>query len=154
MRYLGTCDGNMEEGSLRADVNVSVRKVGSKDFGTRCEIKNVNSIRAVARAIEYEANRHVELIESGERVVQQTRLFDAKTEKTKKMRNKEDEDDYRYFPDPDLMPIQLTDELLAEIQKSLLDLPQEKCERYQKDFGLSAYDASILVSEKTIDDYF
>ena len=154
LRAIETSDADMEKGNFRCDVNISVRKEGEKKLGTRCEIKNVNSIRAVARAIEYEANRHVELIESDERVVQQTRLFDAKTEKTKKMRNKEDEDDYRYFPDPDLMPIQLTDELLQDIEKSLPELPQEKSEKYQKDFCLSVYDASILVSEKAIDDYF
>lgn len=154
LRAINTSDADMEKGNFRCDVNISVRKIGEEKLGTRCEIKNVNSIKAVAKAIEYEANRQVELLESGEKVIMQTRLFDATTETTKKMRNKEEEDDYRYFPDPDLMPIILTDEFLAEIKATLPELPQEKCERYQKEFGLSQYDAEILVSEKSIDDYF
>ena len=112
MRYLGTCDGNMQEGSLRADVNVSVRKKGTKDFGTRCEIKNVNSIKFMQMAIEYEANRQVDLIEDGQSVDQETRLFDTKKNETRSMRSKEDAHDYRYFPDPDLLPLEVSDEFI------------------------------------------
>ncbi len=154
LRAIETSDADMEKGNFRCDVNISVMREGETKFGTRCEIKNVNSIRSVSRAIEIEANRHVELIESGERVIQQTRLFDAKTETTRKMRNKEEEDDYRYFPDPDLMPVNLTDEFLAEIKASLPELPSEKINRYQSQYALSYYDAAVLISEKSINDYF
>lgn len=154
LRAVNSSDADMEKGNFRCDVNISVRKEGETKLGTRCEIKNVNSIRAVAKAIEFEANRHVELIENGEKVIQQTRLFNAETETTKKMRNKEDEDDYRYFPDPDLMPVTLTDELLEQLKSELPELPQEKCERYQKEFGLSIYDSGVLVSQIEIDEYF
>ncbi len=154
LRAIDTSDADMEKGNFRCDVNVSVMREGETKFGTRCEIKNVNSIRSVSKAIEVEANRHVELIESGEKVIQQTRLFDTKLDKTRKMRNKEEEDDYRYFPDPDLMPINLTDEFLAQIKASLPELPSEKIERYQSQYGLSYYDASVLISEKSINYYF
>ncbi len=123
MRYLGTCDGNMQEGSLRADVNVSVRRAGDKKFGTRCEIKNVNSIKFMQMAIEYEANRQVELLEDGKEIDQETRLFDTKKNETRSMRSKEDAHDYRYFPDPDLLPLKLEQKLIDDLKKSLPELP-------------------------------
>ena len=154
MRYLGTCDGNMQEGSLRADVNVSVRKVGDKDFGTRCEIKNVNSIKFMQMAIEYEAKRQVELIESGEKIDQETRLFDTKKNETRSMRSKEDAHDYRYFPDPDLLPLNIDQKIIDDLKKSLPELPDQKKERFIKDYNLSAYEANVLVSEKEISNYY
>jgi len=154
MRYLGTCDGNMQEGSLRADVNVSVRKVGEKKFGTRCEIKNVNSIRFMQMAIEYEAKRQVELIENNKRIDQETRLYDTKKNITRSMRSKEDAHDYRYFPDPDLLPLNLKQSLIEKLKKELPELPDEKKERFIKEHGLSAYEANILVSEKEVSDYY
>ncbi len=154
MRYLGTCDGNMQEGSLRADVNVSVRKVGEKEFGTRCEIKNVNSIKFMQMAIEYEAKRQVELIESGEKIDQETRLFDTKKNETRSMRSKEDAHDYRYFPDPDLLPLNIDQKIIDDLKKSLPELPDQKKERFIKDYNLSAYEANVLVSEKEISNYY
>jgi len=154
MRYLGTCDGNMQEGSLRADVNVSVRKEGDKKLGTRCEIKNVNSIKFMQMAIIYEAQRQVELLESGKTIDQETRLFDTKKNETRSMRSKEDAHDYRYFPDPDLLPLSLDKELIERIKKDLPELPDQKKERFIKDYSLSAYEANVLVSEKEISDYF
>jgi aspartyl-tRNA(Asn)/glutamyl-tRNA(Gln) amidotransferase subunit B len=154
MRYLGTCDGNMQEGSLRADVNVSVRKEGDKKLGTRCEIKNVNSIKFMQMAIAYEAKRQVELIESGKSIDQETRLFDTKKNETRSMRSKEDAHDYRYFPDPDLLPLNLDKELIENIKKNLPELPDQKKERFIKDYSLNAYEANVLVSEKEISDYF
>ena len=154
MRYLGTCDGNMQEGSLRADVNVSVRKVGDKKFGTRCEIKNVNSIKFMQMAIEYEAKRQVELIESGKTIDQETRLFDTKKNETRSMRSKEDAHDYRYFPDPDLLPLKLEQKLIDDLKKSLPELPDQKKERFIKEYSLTPYEANVLVSEKEISDYY
>ena len=154
MRYLGTCDGNMQEGSLRADVNVSVRKEGDKELGTRCEIKNVNSIKFMQMAISYEAKRQVELLESGKSIDQETRLFDTKKNETRSMRSKEDAHDYRYFPDPDLLPLNLNKELIENIKKNLPELPDQKKERFIKDYSLNAYEANVLVSEKEISDYF
>ena len=154
MRYLGTCDGNMQEGSLRADVNVSVRKEGDKELGTRCEIKNVNSIKFMQMAIAYEAKRQVELLESGKSIDQETRLFDTKKNETRSMRSKEDAHDYRYFPDPDLLPLNLDKELIENIKKNLPELPDQKKERFIKDYSLNAYEANVLVSEKEISDYF
>jgi len=154
MRYLGTCDGNMQEGSLRADVNVSVRKVGDKKFGTRCEIKNVNSIKFMQMAIEYEAKRQVELIESGKSIDQETRLFDTKKNETRSMRSKEDAHDYRYFPDPDLLPLKLEQKLIDDLKKSLPELPDQKKERFIKEYSLTPYEANVLVSEKEISDYY
>jgi len=154
MRYLGTCDGNMQEGSLRADVNVSVRKAGDKKFGTRCEIKNVNSIKFMQMAIEYEARRQVELLESGQIIDQETRLFDTKKNITKSMRSKEDAHDYRYFPDPDLLPLKLDESLIEKLKKQLPELPDQKKDRFIKDHNLSPYEANILVSEKEISDYY
>ena len=154
MRYLGTCDGNMQEGSLRADVNVSVRKVGDKKFGTRCEIKNVNSIRFMQLAIEYEARRQVKLLESDKKVNQETRLFDTKKNATRLMRSKEEAHDYRYFPDPDLLPLKLEQSLVDKLKKELPELPDEKKERFIKEHNLSSYEANILVSEKEISNYY
>lgn len=164
VRYLGTCDGNMDEGSMRADVNVSVcrpgdyekfRETGSfKHLGTRCEIKNVNSMRFVAQAIEYESRRQVDLIEGGNVVEQQTRLFDNKSGTTRAMRSKEEAHDYRYFPDPDLLPLELDDGFVERIAASLPELPDAKKARFINDYGLSAYDAGVLVSEKETADFY
>ncbi len=153
LRYLGTCDGNMEEGSLRADVNVSVRKPGGK-FGTRCEIKNVNSIRFIGQAIEHEARRQVDLIEDGGTVDQETRLFDPKSGKTRSMRSKEEAHDYRYFPDPDLLPLEFDDAFVADIRATLPELPDDKKHRFMEAFGLTAYDAGVLVGERATSDFF
>jgi len=154
MRHLGTCDGNMQEGSLRADVNVSVRKVSDKKFGTRCEIKNVNSIKFMQMAIQYEAKRQIELLEENKMVDQETRLFDIKKNETRSMRSKEDAHDYRYFPDPDLLPLNLNKELIEKIKKNLPELPDQKKDRFIKDYSLTPYEANVLVSEKEISDYF
>jgi aspartyl-tRNA(Asn)/glutamyl-tRNA(Gln) amidotransferase subunit B len=153
MRYLGTCDGNMEEGSLRADVNVSVRRPGEK-LGTRCEIKNVNSIRFIGQAIEHEARRQIEILEEGGIIHQETRLFDAKTGETRSMRSKEEAHDYRYFPDPDLLPLEMTQAYVDGLAKHLPELPDAKRARFISDFGLSPYDADVLVSERESADYF
>lgn len=153
MKYLQTCDGNMEEGSLRADINVSVRKPGD-ELGTRCEIKNVNSIKFIGQAIVYEAKRQIDLIEKGNLVEQQTRLFDPKKGQTRSMRSKEESHDYRYFPDPDLLPLTFTDEFVDEIKKTLPELPDVRRNRFIDQYGLSPYDFSILVSEKETADYF
>ncbi|MHA1517072.1 MAG: Asp-tRNA(Asn)/Glu-tRNA(Gln) amidotransferase subunit GatB [Alphaproteobacteria bacterium] len=153
LRYLGTCDGNMEQGSLRADVNVSVRRPG-EEFGTRCEIKNVNSIRFIGQAIDYEARRQIEMIEDGGTIDQETRLFDAKTGETRSMRSKEEAHDYRYFPDPDLLPLELTQDYVDEIAASLPELPDEKRARFIVDYELTPYDADVLVSERESVDYF
>ncbi len=154
MRYLGTCDGNMQEGSLRADVNVSVRKKGQKELGTRCEIKNVNSIKFMQMAIDYEANRQVDLIEEGNKVDQETRLFDTKKNQTRSMRSKEDAHDYRYFPDPDLLPLELGDKFINDIKLNIPELPDEKKKRFIEKFKLSAYEANILVSDIETSKYF
>ena len=154
MRYLGTCDGNMQEGSLRADVNVSVRQVGDKNFGTRCEIKNVNSIKFMQMAIEYEANRQVELLDEGKKIEQETRLFDTKKNETRSMRSKEDAHDYRYFPDPDLLPLKIEQKLIDDLKKTLPELPDNKKERFMSDYGLNSYEANVLVSEKEISNYY
>lgn len=154
MRYLNTCDGNMDEGSLRADVNVSVRKAGTTELGTRCEIKNVNSIKFMQQAIEYEAKRQVEIIEEGGKIDQETRLFDTKKIETRTMRSKEDAHDYRYFPDPDLLPLILDQEFVNKIKDSLPELPDEKKARLMNDFGLSIYDASIVISDQDISEYY
>lgn len=146
LRYLGTCDGNMEEGSMRADVNVSVRHPG-EPLRTRCEIKNVNSVRFVMQTIEYEASRQVDVLESGGRVVQETRLFDPDKGETRSMRSKEDAHDYRYFPDPDLLPLELDDAFIAECRSSLPELPDAKRARYQSALDLSAYNAQVLTAE-------
>ena len=154
MRYLGTCDGNMQEGSLRADVNVSVRKVGDKKLGTRCEIKNVNSIKFMQMAIEYESNRQVKMLDDGKKIDQETRLFDTKKNETRSMRSKEDAHDYRYFPDPDLLPLKIEQKLIDDLKKTLPELPDNKKERFINDYGLNSYEANVLVSEKDISDYY
>ena len=154
MRYLGTCDGNMQEGSLRADVNVSVRKKGTKEFGTRCEIKNVNSIKFMQMAIEYEANRQVDLIEEGQSIDQETRLFDTKKNETRSMRSKEDAHDYRYFPDPDLLPLEVSDDFIEKLKLEIPELPDEKKKRFIEKFKLSPYEATILVSDNETSNYF
>jgi len=154
MRYLGTCDGNMQEGSLRADVNVSVKKKGAKNLGTRCEIKNVNSIKFMQMAINYEANRQVDLIEDGKKIDQETRLFDIKKNETRSMRSKEDAHDYRYFPDPDLLPLELNNDFIEKIKSEIPELPDEKKKRFIDKFNLSSYEANILVSDKETSEYF
>lgn len=153
LRYLGTCDGNMDEGSMRADVNVSVRKIGDK-LGTRAEIKNVNSVKAVQMAVEYEARRQVDLIEGGGSVVQETRLWDPAKLETRSMRSKEDAHDYRYFPDPDLLPLELDKNWVAQIKQTLPELPDQKKHRFMKDYGLGLYDSSVLIAERVRADYF
>ena len=154
MRYLGTCDGNMQEGSLRADVNVSVRKLGSKDFGTRCEIKNVNSIKFMQQAIVYEANRQIDLVEDEKEIDQETRLFDTKKNETRSMRSKEDAHDYRYFPDPDLLPLEVSDDYINQLKNEIPELPDEKKKRFIEKFELSSYEANILVSDIETSKYF
>jgi aspartyl-tRNA(Asn)/glutamyl-tRNA(Gln) amidotransferase subunit B len=153
LRYLGTCDGDMEKGNLRADVNVSVRKLGAA-LGTRCEIKNLNSIRFIGQAIEHEARRQIEVLEDGGKIEQETRLFDALKGETRSMRTKEEAHDYRYFPDPDLLPLELAPSLVAELQKGLPELPDEKKARFMREFALSPYDASVLVAERETAEYF
>jgi aspartyl-tRNA(Asn)/glutamyl-tRNA(Gln) amidotransferase subunit B len=152
--YLGTCDGDMDKGNLRCDANVSVRRVGVAEFGTRCEIKNVNSIKFLTKAIEFEAQRQVEILESGGTIRQETRLFDSTTGETRTMRTKEDAHDYRYFPDPDLLPLILTEDYIEAIRKTLPELPDQKKQRYITEMGLSPYDASVIVAEKETADYF
>ena len=153
LRYVGSCDGHMEEGSLRADVNVSVRKAGAP-FGTRTETKNVNSVRYVMAAIEFEAHRQVDVLESGGSVAQETRLFDPDRGETRSMRSKEDAHDYRYFPDPDLLPVELSEAFIAACAASLPELPDAKRARFEHDLGLSAYNAAVLTAEKETADYF
>lgn len=153
VRYLGTCDGNMEEGSLRADVNVSVRRPG-EPLGTRCEIKNMNSIRFIGQAIAYEARRQIDIIEDGGTVDQETRLFDPKKGETRSMRSKEEAHDYRYFPDPDLLPLVISQEMVDELRGELPELPDDKKARFVREYGLSPYDAGVLVSEKTSAEFF
>jgi aspartyl-tRNA(Asn)/glutamyl-tRNA(Gln) amidotransferase subunit B len=153
LRYVGSCDGNMEEGSMRADVNVSVRKPGDP-LGTRCEIKNVNSVRFVMAAIEYEARRQIEVIEGGGTITQETRLFDPDKGETRSLRSKEEAHDYRYFPDPDLLPLELTEAFVAECQASLPELPDAKRARYESELGITPYNAGVLTAEKETADYF
>ncbi len=148
LRYLGTCDGNMQEGSLRCDANVSVRKTGETALRTRCEIKNVNSIRFLQQAIDYEARRQVDVYETGGSIRQETRLYDSRNGETRSMRSKEHAHDYRYFPDPDLLPLVLTPEFVSEIKAGLPELPDEKKARFIRDYGLSPYDAGVLVAEQ------
>jgi aspartyl-tRNA(Asn)/glutamyl-tRNA(Gln) amidotransferase subunit B len=153
LRYLGTCDGDMEKGSLRADVNVSVRRPG-EPLGTRCEIKNVNSIRFIGQAVEHEARRQIHIIEDGGAIEQETRLFDPGRGETRSMRNKEEAHDYRYFPDPDLLPLELTQDDVDALARGLPELPDDKKARFTRDYGLSSYDADVLVSERETADYF
>ncbi|MCB1654036.1 MAG: Asp-tRNA(Asn)/Glu-tRNA(Gln) amidotransferase subunit GatB, partial [Pseudomonadales bacterium] len=154
VRYLGICDGNMAEGSLRCDCNVSIRPVGQAEFGTRCEIKNVNSFRFIEKAINSEVRRQIELIEDGGKVIQQTRLYDPNKDETRAMRSKEEANDYRYFPDPDLLPVVIEDSFIEDVRATLPELPPQKRERFQSQFGLSAYDASVLASSREQADYF
>ena len=153
LRYVGACDGNMEEGSLRADCNVSVRKSG-EEFGTRCEIKNLNSVRFIIQAIQSEAERQVEILEEGGKINQETRLFDTSTGETRSMRSKEDAHDYRYFPDPDLLPLEFSDSWVQKIREKLPELPDLLKKRLVTDFGITPYDASILVEEKDYVDFY
>ena len=153
LRYLGTCDGNMEQGSMRADVNISVRKPGG-EFGTRCEIKNVNSIRFAGQAIEYEARRQIDILEGGGKIDQETRLYDPKTGETRSMRSKEEAHDYRYFPDPDLLPLEFDDAFIAKLAEGLPELPDEKKARFVGDYGVTVYDAMVLTLDRETADYY
>ena len=154
LRYLGTCNGNMDEGSMRADVNISLRRKGESEFGTRCEIKNVNSLKAVQQAIAYESRRQLEILEDGGEILQQTRLWDPTKMETRAMRSKEEAHDYRYFPCPDLLPLELESEWVNKIKETLPELPDQKKKRFVNEFGLSNYDASVLISERTRAKYF
>jgi len=154
VRYLRICDGNMQEGSFRCDANVSVRPVGETRFGTRAELKNLNSFRFVERAINFEIERQIELIEEGGEVIQETRLFDPDRGETRSMRGKEQAHDYRYFPDPDLLPLEITPALINAVRDELPELPDAKSERFQRDYGLSAYDAGVLTGSRELADYF
>ncbi|TLP48860.1 Asp-tRNA(Asn)/Glu-tRNA(Gln) amidotransferase subunit GatB [Cohaesibacter sp. CAU 1516] len=153
VRYLGTSDGNMEQGSMRADVNVSVRRPGD-EFGTRCEIKNMNSIRFIGQAIEYEARRQIAILEDGGSIDQETRLYDPKKGETRSMRSKEEAHDYRYFPDPDLLPLEFDDAYVDALRQGLPELPDDKRERFISELGLKPYDASVLVASKRLADFF
>jgi len=154
LRYIGSCDGDMEKGSMRCDANVSIRRSSNDPLGTRCEIKNVNSIRNIIRAIEFEAARQVRLLENGEKVRQETRLFDANNGETRTMRLKEESEDYRYFPDPDLLPVKIEQSLIDEIAKNLPELPDAKINKYITELGLSRYDAEVIVADESIAIYF
>ena len=152
--WIGICDGNMQEGSFRCDANVSVRRAGDSGLGTRCEIKNLNSFRFMERAIEYEARRQIELLEEGRSVEQETRLYDAERDETRSMRTKEDAQDYRYFPDPDLLPLVVEEELIRELKDELPELPDARRERFMREYRLPAYDAGVLTASRGAADYF
>jgi len=154
VRYLGICDGNMQEGSFRCDANVSVRPRGAEKFGTRAEIKNINSFRFVEKAINYEVGRQIEVLENGGKVVQETRLFDPEAGETRSMRSKEEANDYRYFPDPDLLPVELDSTYIDAVRSRLPELPDQKAERFVKDYGLSGYDAQVLTASKELAHYY
>lgn len=154
VRYLEICDGNMQEGSFRCDANVSVRPLGETKLGTRAELKNLNSFRFIERAINVEIERQIEILESGGTVKQETRLYDADKNETRPMRSKEEANDYRYFPDPDLLPLEINETFINEVRQQLPELPQQKCERFQQQYELSAYDAGILVTTRELADYF
>ncbi|HLO83441.1 MAG TPA: Asp-tRNA(Asn)/Glu-tRNA(Gln) amidotransferase subunit GatB [Nostocaceae cyanobacterium] len=154
LRYLGVSDGNMQEGSLRCDVNISVRPVGQKEFGTKVEIKNMNSFNAIQRAIEYEIERQIAAIEAGERIIQETRLWEEGSQRTISMRTKEGSSDYRYFPEPDLAPIEVSEEQLNQWKSELPELPAQKRDRYENVLGLSAYDTRVLTEEHSVSEYF
>jgi aspartyl-tRNA(Asn)/glutamyl-tRNA(Gln) amidotransferase subunit B len=154
VKYLGICDGNMQEGSFRCDANVSVRRKGETKYGTRCELKNINSFRFVERAINYEVERQIALIESGGTVSQETRLYNPDKNETRPMRSKEEANDYRYFPDPDLLPLVISDELITKIKEQLPELPQQKRQRFMTQYSLSAYDAGVLVSSQEMADFY
>jgi aspartyl-tRNA(Asn)/glutamyl-tRNA(Gln) amidotransferase subunit B len=154
VQYLEICDGNMQEGSFRCDANVSVRKKGAEKYGTRCEIKNLNSFRFIEKAINYEVARQIEIIEGGGTIRQETRLFDPDKGETRTLRTKEEANDYRYFPDPDLLPVVLEESFIEEVRKTLPELPDEKAARYQRDFGLSEYDAAVLTTSRAMGAYY
>src|SRR4030095_4954750 len=152
--WIGICDGNMQEGSFRCDANVSVRKAGDRKLGTRCEIKNLNSFRFMERAVEFEARRQIELLEDGKSVVQETRLYDPERDETRSMRTKEDAQDYRYFPDPDLLPLVITEDMIEKIRADLPELPDAKRERFALEYRLPAYDATLVTASRAAADYF
>ncbi len=154
LRYLNVCDGNMEQGSLRCDANISVRPSGSTEFGVKTEIKNINSFRFVEKALEYEIERQIRALEKGEKIIQETRLWDSKTETTQSMRSKEEAHDYRYFPEPDLVPVEISSETIEKIKRTLPELPQQKEERFMKQYGLPAYDAMFVAQELSIAEWF
>jgi aspartyl-tRNA(Asn)/glutamyl-tRNA(Gln) amidotransferase subunit B len=154
MRYIGVSDGNMQEGSLRCDVNISVRPVGQKEFGTKVEIKNMNSFNAIQKAIEYEIERQIAAVEAGERIIQETRLWEEGSQRTISMRVKEGSSDYRYFPEPDLPPIEVSTEQLEQWRSELPELPAQKRHRYESEFGLSAYDARVMTDDRSVAEYF
>jgi len=154
VRYLEICDGNMQEGSFRCDANVSVRPKGQKEFGTRAEIKNLNSFRFVEKAIHFEVERQIELIENGGTVKQETRLYDSVKDETRSMRSKEEANDYRYFPDPDLLPLEIQGDFIETVRASLPELPDAKRDRFQAQYGLSDYDATVLTATRELADYF
>jgi aspartyl-tRNA(Asn)/glutamyl-tRNA(Gln) amidotransferase subunit B len=154
VQYIGICDGNMQEGSFRCDANVSLRPMGQEKLGTRAELKNINSFKFLERAINLEVERQQDILEEGGQVVQETRLYDAVKHETRSMRSKEEANDYRYFPDPDLLPVEITDELMALIKSSLPELPVEKKARFIAELGLNEYDADVLTSQKSLADYF
>src|SRR5207253_8766909 len=154
LEYLSVCDGNMEEGSLRCDANVSVRRIGEQKFGTRTELKNINSFRFVQKAIDYEVNRQIEVIESGGQVVQETRLWNSLEERTVSMRNKEEAHDYRYFPDPDLPLLVVDPESIKQIDRSMPELPEARRKRFVEEYALSEYDAGVLVSTRALAEFF
>jgi len=154
VQYLEICDGNMQEGSFRCDANVSIRPKGQQEFGTRAEIKNINSFRFVEKAINHEVARQIELIEDGGEVVQETRLYDADKDETRSMRSKEEANDYRYFPDPDLLPVELDEEFIQSLKVSLPELPDQKKHRFISDYGLKSYDAEVLTAQKSLSDFF
>ncbi|MDE2389859.1 MAG: Asp-tRNA(Asn)/Glu-tRNA(Gln) amidotransferase subunit GatB, partial [Betaproteobacteria bacterium] len=154
VRWIGICDGNMQEGSFRCDANVSVRPRGTEKLGTRCEIKNLNSFRFLEKAIDYEARRQIEILEDGGAIRQETRLYDANKDETRTMRTKEDANDYRYFPDPDLLPLEISADWIEQVKSALPELPQARRDRYVAEFGLSAYDAAVLTASRETADYF
>jgi aspartyl-tRNA(Asn)/glutamyl-tRNA(Gln) amidotransferase subunit B len=154
VRYLEICDGNMQEGSFRCDANVSVRPKGQEKFGTRAEIKNLNSFRFVEKAINYEIERQIEILESGGKVVQETRLYDANKDETRSMRSKEEANDYRYFPDPDLLPLEISSEFIEDVRGGLPELPDEKRDRFKSQYGLNDYDAGVLTATRELADYY
>ncbi len=154
VRYLDVCDGNLEEGSMRCDCNVSVRKTGAEKLGTKVEIKNINSFRFVEKAIEYEIERQIDLVERGEKIIQETRLWDPDKNRTFSMRTKEDAQDYRYFPDPDLLPVIVSDEMIAKLKATLPELPAARAKRFMSEHGLPEYDASVLTTERELADYY
>jgi aspartyl-tRNA(Asn)/glutamyl-tRNA(Gln) amidotransferase subunit B len=154
VRYLGICDGNMQEGSFRCDANVSVRRQGDPKFGTRCELKNINSFRFVEKAINYEVERQIDIIEAGGRIDQETRLYDPDRNETRTMRSKEEANDYRYFPDPDLLPVAVDEAFIVSVRETLPELPEAKRERFVSQYGLSAYDAGVLTASRELGDYY